>query len=87
MNIRLSSGNADSHSHTVGTDWLHRCHFCKRNFLLCLSDLKQPALPFVVGLLAKPILLASGFDILTAVPAFRDPLSPQGQFILPVESL
>lgn len=87
MNIRLSSGNADSHSHTVGTDWLHRCHFCKRNFLLCLSDLKQPALPFVAGLLAKPILLASGFDILTAVPAFRDPLSPQGQFILPVESL
>lgn len=51
MNIRLSSGNADSHSYTAETDWLHRRHFCKRNFLLCLSDLKQPALPFVVGLL------------------------------------
>ena len=87
MDIRLGTGNPDSYCHISTSNRPNRSYFCKLDLLLRLGHLKQPFLPFVIGLLTDAVFPAPGFDILAAVATLRDPSSPQGQFVLTVECL
>ena len=86
-NICFHSWNPNGHRYITGKSRLYRCYFSKTNFMLCCRNLIQALLPFVVGLLADPILMTPCFYLLSTAATLRDPASPQGQFILPIDCL